>query len=415
VPPFFSLDAATRQLHVNCSVYGGAARVALNALSGEHARAEQAYAAPLTLDADVSHFRVSCVFPWYMFRPAWQLYSLVPSFYVAQAARKSAAKGIQLAAASRPNVIVIVMDALSRATSHALLQRLMRRFASGHHRKASVTLEFSALSTVGYNTGPNWGTAFCNDDCNSTSLIDAARAAGYLTMFLNNFCPQYPTAWREAPDITVAEAFTCAHPAGDERCRFGDSVSRSWLATFVEVVATSAAPVFGVISPNEAHNPNLSRLLRLEEELLRALDALEASGALARSLLLFTADHGLHYGKLPGGRAFDFKEDALQAEQAELTYAVPEALHAAAHRNPVLFALVGKQTKLDLRARPVSRRANAAALLSMYDVYHTLADTMQLPVPTRRGSLNFLRDTAPANRSCADAGIQRYCNCWTRA
>jgi hypothetical protein len=392
---------------MNCSAHGGTGRVTLNALSGEHARREQTYVAPLTLDADVWHFHAACVFPWLMFRRKWELYSLVPSFYIAEAARTNAEKAAL--ATSRPNVIVVIMDALSRATSHALLQRLMLRFASGHHDNASVTLEFSELSAVGYNTGPNWGAAFCNDDCNTTSLIDAARASGYLTMFLNNFCPQYPTAWRDAPDITIAEEFTCAHSAGDERCMFGDSVSRSWLSTFIEVVTTSAAPVFGVVSPNEAHNPNLSRLMRLEDELLRAFDVLEASGTLARSLLLFTADHGLHYGKLPGGQAFDFVEQRPDA------YAMPEAMHAAAHRNPVLFALVGKQTKLDLHAPAVARHANAGALLSMYDVYHTLADTMQLPLPRRRGSLNFLRDAAPANRSCAAAGIEQYCNCWARA
>jgi hypothetical protein len=220
------------------------------------------------------------------------------------------------------------------------------------------------------------------------------------TILMNNFCSQYPELKaynsRFSYDGNVTNEFVCLQGTGMRgACAYGESVSRSFVETFGHLVMHShraGRRVFGMIAPHEAHQVEHHKLLGVQTWLLKLLRDLDAQGVLAKAALFFLADHGLHYG-------YDVK-----------SY-VPSA---AAHRNPVLVALLGNRVLLPelVTALPVALR-NRGRLISMHDVYATLGPMVGLPqARIRPGAINFLRSSVPRNRTCTEAGVLKYCNCW---
>jgi hypothetical protein len=329
----------------------------------------------------------------------------------ARARAEAAAAGeVQVQAAERtdellPNVLVFMMDALANTVAHHALRDVMRMFTQQQLRSATA-LQFDHFSVVGYNSAPDWGAMFCNNNSDGAceaepegNLFEHAAAAGMNTIFMNNFCPQVPviksTRSRYAYDGHVNDTFVCLPGTGMRgECAHGESVSRSFLDTFGKQVLHARCAVrrvFGVVTPHEAQQRSHHKLLTIQPRLLELFRTLDAQGALADTVTLFLADHGLHYSN-------------------DLEYYAPTA---AAHRNPVLVALVGNRLLPRLAATLPAALRNRGRLVSMYDVYTTLGTLIGVPPARfRPGTFDFLRQVIPRNRTCTDAGVATHCNCF---
>ena len=90
------------------------------------------------------------------------------------------------------------MDALSRATAESVLPELLAllRQPGAFGDQLAAALEFRHFNVVGMSSDINWQAMFCGGNCSGPGsviaalpLLDAARAAGFATMHLNNFYP----------------------------------------------------------------------------------------------------------------------------------------------------------------------------------------------------------------------------------
>ena len=456
-PPlhFYSLEPAEHGgtlLRMNCS--GGEARYSVNFLDdaerGRVAHLSHATVyvpgpgdAPINLSHKVSHLELTCVRPGRGRRApvtarevAILQGPMARRLQMAGDAAKAAAlaEAAPLPMARRPNVVVLLMDALSRDTAESMLPDFLatlRRPGVFGSRVSAV--EFPHLNIVGMSSPENWGAMLCGGNCSGPGargaalpLLDAARGAGFGTMLMNNFCPPYPYPYVQGgvgPEVNLPDRYVCMHPGFKTDCRMRDSVSHSWLRAGAYAVAatraTPAPPVFAVIAPHEAHpkgGHNYDRLRRLEPVLIEALMTLNATGVLENSLVLLTADHGLHYG--------------LRKE----VYAPA----AEAHRGPLLWMLMGHGAGAALFgaaddagvARGIElARANAQRLVTMHDLYRTMADAAgltgagaapeanagELRVTPHAEALNLLTEQVPEDRTCRTATIpDAFCGCLQR-
>jgi hypothetical protein len=361
----------------------------------------------------------------------------------AAAARPSSAQATD----ARPNVVVILLDALSRQTAESVLPAFLAQLRTPHAYAPSVAaaLEYGHFAIVGMNSKPNWAALLCGGNCSGPGslnaalpLFDAARAAGFATAAWNNFFPGYPYPWLRTgagPEVTVPELYAKLHPGDATDCRMRDSVSKSWLSACIGALAAprrpGAAPVFALLAPHEAHSKkayDYDRLKRLEPDLIQALRVLNVSGVLATSLTLLISDHGIHFGRFHG----QLKERHAPA--------------SAAHRSPFLWALLGADVAPALLgvvpdkkksasanddvALALARAArNAGRLVTMHDAYAVLADALgvrgdgaapgapggRLRVTPHEKAINFLREEVPEGRSCREAGVPPgYCACFRR-
>jgi hypothetical protein len=303
---------------------------------------------------------------------------------------------------ARPSALVILMDALSRSLANAALVDLTRLFRE--QRLRSVTaFEFDAFSVIGVRSNDNWPAMFCNGrSCDEveTNLFDFAGRSRMATARLNNFCQQRPEVHSPrsnfSMEATISEGFVCVRGTGmTESCAHGQSVSRSFIETAGYLIrrAHGAGRRFmTLVAPHEAHMTPHGKLMAVQPRIIKMLQDLDASGALENAVVLFLADHGLHY---------DNQMD---------TYAPA----AAAHRNPVLFVLVGNALMATLppdATRTMLR--NRGRLVGMLDIWATLAAVVGAPAALRKsGAVDLLRDEIPEARSCDDAHVRDYCNCF---
>ena len=336
----------------------------------------------------------------------WDEFALVPSNLWAQAEERWVANGKLAPPApvpdSRPSAMVILMDALSRSLANAALLDLMRLFRE--QRLRSVTaFEFDHFSIVGVRSNDNWPGIFCaGTDCSDpeSNVFEHAARARMATAGLNNFCRQRPLVKSPRSNYSmesfVNEGFVCIRGTGmTESCAHGESVSRSFIdiTSYVVRKAHAAGRRFmTLVAPHEAHMTPHGKLVAAQPRVIGMLHELDASGALDNAVVFFLADHGLHY---------DNEMD---------TYAPA----AAAHRNPVLFVLVGNAllAKLPPGAMGTMLR-NRGRLIVMHDIFATLAAVVGAPrARTVPGSVDLLREEVPPGRSCDDAHVKDYCNCF---
>ena len=196
----------------------------------------------------------------------------------------------------------------------------------------------------------------------------------------------------------VSEGFVCVRGTGmTESCAHGQSVSRSFIQTTGYVVRQAHAAgrrFMTLVAPHEAHMTPHGKLMALQPRLVAMLRELDDAGALNNAVVLFLADHGLHYDN-----------------QMEIY-----APAAQAHRNPVLFVLVGNALMATLPGDTTRRMLrNRGRLVGMYDIWATLAPVVggpELAALRKPGAVDLLRDEIPEGRSCDDAHVREYCNCF---
>ena len=387
---------------MNCSAYGGTGSVVVDFLSStKNASFQELFVKDIPHGNNYSHFEAACL---HDNGTLWKQAGLNPFYFIDEMvqAQTSLRKPVE----SKTNVLIFLMDALSRDTMHSVLDRLTLKFSE------MQSWEYEGLSTTnGANSDPNWGALFCNDytSTNCTkSLIDKARLSGYYTLFLNNYIGQYPCPWQLGPHTTFIPAFTdLDRPDLGHSCTKGNSIQTSWMRTFTDVVKASSTPVFGVIAPHQAHNTDLTMLKQFETELLKTFDDMYHSDLWRSSVVIFIADHGLHYDS-----------QSKSTDPGEL-YSTRDISAAAAHRNPVLYILNAFHLGYSLS----TYEANRGALISMHDVYTTIDQVLSNSAGNHKSSaqsssgaahkyFDLLTEVVPINRTCADASISTFCNCW---
>ena len=199
-------------------------------------------------------------------------------------------------------------------------------------------------------------------------------------------------------EASFSEGFVCVRGTGmTESCAHGQSVSRSFIQTagFIVRQAHAAGRRFmTLVAPHEAHMTPHGKLMALQPRLIAMLHDLDAAGALENAVVMILADHGLHY---------DNSMDKY-------------APAAAAHRNPVLFVLVGNALMATLPPDTTQRMLrNRGRLVGMFDIWATLASVVGGPdmaALRKPGAVDLLRDVVPEGRTCDDAHVREYCNCF---
>jgi hypothetical protein len=441
--PFYAISQASHGgTLLNMSCPGGEARYAANFLDDDVRGAVAGVTrgvvfdpagGPLTLTHKITHLELTCTMPATRRAAAGHTareVALLPGPLVRRLEMAGHVGSKTVTSAERPHVIVLLLDALSRDTAEAVLPNFLglMRTPGAFGASVAAVLEFRHLGVVGMSSAANWGAIFCGGNCSGPGsvggalpLLDAARDAGWAQGIMNDFCPAYPYPWLvngPGPEVILPDRFACMHPGDRIDCRLHDSVTRSWFAAGIAALAAprapTAPPMFFTIAPHEAHSKrsrNYDRLARFEPQLMEGLRTLNASGTLARSLVLIMADHGLHYG--------------LRKEKY--------APAAEAHRGPMMWALVGADVAPALLSAEggvaLAARNAASRFVTMHDVYRTMADAMglvgasaapgsaggELKVTPHAAALNFLRQDVPAGRTCRDAGVpQGYCACLQR-
>jgi hypothetical protein len=80
----------------------------------------------------------------------------------------------------------------------------------------------------------------------------------------------------------------------------------------------------------------------------------------------------------------------------------------------VLFALVGNALLATLPADATrTMLRNRGRLISMFDIWATLAAVVGAPASMRKpGAVDLLREVVPEGRSCDDAHVHAFCNCF---
>jgi hypothetical protein len=118
---------------------------------------------------------------------------------------------------ARPNVIVFLLDALSRQTADSVLPDFVAALRGAEASFApcvAASLEYEHFGIVGMNSKPNWAAMLCGGNCSGSRavpptatlpLLDAARAAGFATIHLNNF---YPGAFARALCIFGSQLYS---------------------------------------------------------------------------------------------------------------------------------------------------------------------------------------------------------------
>ena len=312
----------------------------------------------------------------------------------------------------QPSVMVILMDALSRHLSSAVLRETMRTFRE--QRLSSVTaFEFDHFSTAGHDSAPNYAALFCNAWPNTnescappeSNLFEHAARARMTTLMMNNFCIQRPEVKSHASNFTYdgfnSNGFVCLRGTGmTESCVHGQSVSRSFVHTARDLLLHAHGrrrPFMALVAPHEAHMIPHTKLLAVQPLVLDMLRALDGAGALRNAVVFYLADHGQHY-------------DNRMTEYAPALYA---------HHNPTLFALVGNDLLAPGGRLPADAMRtlllNRGRLLSMHDVYTAAGSLLGAPASAfKPGTVNFLRKEVPANRTCRQAWVRTLgqCNCF---
>jgi SAM-dependent methyltransferase len=302
------------------------------------------------------------------------------------------------------SVFHLQLDAVSRVRLQLELPKLFSFLTSLNMLGGTRAVDFPAMTINGQNTVPNFLSSLCNDDCESQSVFDLARQNGYRTMYFNNYCPMYPFPWKggdgpHRPDIILLPEINCLEgDAGNvEACRsMEDTPATSALAALFDVVIHSVetGPIFAFGTLNDGHSEDTSKLIRMEDLIIKKIKDLVSSSWFKRGgIFILGSDHGLHYWR---GVSIDLNPAT--------PYAFLDTPLVSSHRNPPFWLVFDADTGLEVDER------NVEAVITHYDSYHTVLSSI---TGSSHSSQNLFSDNSFENRACTTVhSSSRYCNCW---
>lgn len=314
----------------------------------------------------------------------------------------------QPTASKRPrrsrSVFHLQIDAVSRVRLQMELPKLFSFLTSLNMLGGARAVDFSGLIINGQNTGPNFVAGLCNDDCENQSLFDLAKQNGHRTLYYNNYCPMYPFPWKgdengPGPDIKLLPEINCLEGEADyvPLCRsMEDTPSTSQLVALFDIVIHSVetGPIYAFGSLNDGHNEDISKLIRMEDLIIKKIkDLVSSSWFKNGGVFIFGADHGLHYWE---------KKDIDKV--VDTPYAFLDTPLVSSHRNPPLFLVFDVNSGLKVDER------NAEAIITHYDIYHTVYSSI---TGLSLSSQNLFSESILESRVCSSVDTSsRYCNCW---
>ena len=320
----------------------------------------------------------------------------------------------QPTASKRPrrsrSVFHLQIDAVSRVRLQMELPKLFSFLTSLNMLGGARAVDFSGLIINGQNTKPNWEAGLCNDDCENQSLFDLAKQNGHRTLYYNNYCPMYPFPWKgdengPGPDIKLLPEINCLEGEADyvPLCRsMEDTPSTSQLVALFDIVIHSVetGPIYAFGSLNDGHNEDISKLIRMEDLIIKKIkDLVSSSWFKNGGVFIFGADHGLHYWE---------KKDIDKV--VDTPYAFLDTPLVSSHRNPPLFLVFDVDSGLKVDER------NVEAIITHYDLYHTVYSSI---TGLSLSSQNLFSESVFENRVCSTVDSKntlytssRYCNCW---
>lgn len=271
---------------------------------------------------------------------------------------------------TRPNLLLLVVDAVSRAQFKSTLprtQQLLRAHGFTH---------YSHFAVVGANSGPNQAALYSGapqtgrdpyEDGKRAWLWDELAAAGYATFKSADECDRssgmaraHTAQTHHGAQVRSMLCFDFARPnclAGELAAQHVLDHSREFVETYSET-----RPWAAMLHLVDGHEDSMVLSHLLDEPVRAFLDWLlrEKGGALAgNTIVVVLSDHGLHYGP-------HFQGPTGVRERAE----------------PVLFLKAPKATPGQLGLA----QENAERLVTPYDVHDTLQELLGLSSAGEAGS-----------------------------
>eukprot|EP00996_Jenningsia_fusiforme_P005938 NODE_705_length_1967_cov_46.187696_g652_i0.p1 GENE.NODE_705_length_1967_cov_46.187696_g652_i0~~NODE_705_length_1967_cov_46.187696_g652_i0.p1 ORF type:complete len:632 (-),score=57.52 NODE_705_length_1967_cov_46.187696_g652_i0:11-1906(-) len=329
----------------------------------------------------------------------------------------------------RLNVMVIMLDAVSRLQFRRRMPELVQILEELHRSGRSSLFQFFRYTTVGHSTMGNIplmvGGKFNHISYTAEDKRFLAerywwsefKRHRYATVYQSNLCEDELGSWMSGEGLLDHHFVEWAcQPEYDaygersnivgpysvrQRCLAGDFVHAYQLQHLQEAWSTYRRLGVRVASHSvfeEGHEGTLEVVSTLDSPLAELVKHFKIEGHLNDTVIVFTSDHGLHMGPYWMTR--------------------PGRLE---HKLPLLVMLFPRWFTQQHPETERALRHNAQSLVTAWDIYATLRHVASFPAGWNRGNATFpagppwactLFDRIPYNRTCREARIPaRRCIC----
>jgi hypothetical protein len=292
-----------------------------------------------------------------------------------------------------PSIVIISLDALSRAAAHATLHVFLKTFQRLNNSKA---YEFQNVVISGRNTPPNSNAFFCGNSSGPClqSIVDVAQIRGYLTAYQYHYnSSMIYNFFRGSPNVTLATKINAlVDTVRGPFCDKAGSVTRAILNDVVHGLRTwHKRPAFLFSALHESHHPDLRRVASLDATLSEFLLAIDHMMVHRRIILWFWSDHGMSYG-------FPVQTDVRAAQE---------------HRNPFSMLVLSKIYSED-KAIDAVLGHNERMPITHYDAHKTIMSLLgRGDILNDAGAVDLMSQRVPEGRTCASMLVPAaYCPCY---
>eukprot|EP01105_Mastigella_eilhardi_P002931 TRINITY_DN1378_c0_g2_i1.p1 TRINITY_DN1378_c0_g2~~TRINITY_DN1378_c0_g2_i1.p1 ORF type:complete len:668 (-),score=140.78 TRINITY_DN1378_c0_g2_i1:69-2072(-) len=307
------------------------------------------------------------------------------------------------------NILVLFLDAVPRQGFMRKFSQTLSRLEYLHARGDTHVAQFFRYFAVGHSTRNNARAMFTgrSDHTQATTTVWKALSASYTTALIDNTCVEWSRKYlgRSTPADYNLNALWCLPEYNGNRSDTYELLNGPWsiqrrclcgrrihdymldyLRLFWEENADK--PKFALVKFTEGHEPSASVVGMLDEAIAQLFSDRSYLN-LSDTEVWLLSDHGLHTGFLWAVRTHN---------------AIFE------NKSPGLFLMT--PPSLMTPEREQNLRHNKQALLTAYDIYHTLADNAPEDTFTPPHAYSILDDGIPYNRTCDEAKIPHaHCIC----
>eukprot|EP01012_Entosiphon_sulcatum_P023624 TRINITY_DN28717_c0_g3_i1.p1 TRINITY_DN28717_c0_g3~~TRINITY_DN28717_c0_g3_i1.p1 ORF type:complete len:692 (+),score=85.36 TRINITY_DN28717_c0_g3_i1:24-2078(+) len=334
-----------------------------------------------------------------------------------------------------PNVLFLMLDAVSRLHIKRRLPQLVQAVERAHRSGNTTLFQFFRYSIIGHSTQGNVPLFltghFDHPSYNQLSNLssprsdrywwsDFKREHGHVTTFINDLCEDKLDLWMGGRGSHLDNEFVawCCFAEYDNygertnwigpysfspRClrhRFVHSYALQYLRQAWDHYARTervGQTVYATFT--DGHEGTMEVISTMDTDLARLVDWLGAEGHLQDTVVVLGSDHGMHMGPY-----FMTVPGRLEQKLPLLQLLVPTAM---LERYPELNDTL---------------QHNSQSLITAWDLYATLRQLAVYPRPADRGTPDYprgpkwakslLAEKVPYNRTCAEAHIPAHrCIC----
>ncbi|KAJ2486533.1 hypothetical protein EV174_001049 [Coemansia sp. RSA 2320] len=361
---------------------------------------------------------------------------------IAPAERFDAYSSVQTAA-ERPNVVFLMLDAVSRRQFYRRLKKTAAVLKTLHNPGSSRLVELYRYHSVGFSTENNTKAMFVGEifpsQRNPLPIWAYYRDRGYVTARVETCCDDWAQQFlrhnydsleysvgNRSLDYELASPFcmpeyypNVGNAFGNfkgpysitARCLYGRYV-HDWALGYVAQLRAElrehrakqhaqqkdARPYMITATFLEGHEGTGEVLSTLDDALAAFLESMRDSGELDDTVLILGSDHGLHMGL-----NFAFLQNGrIEHKNPFFTMSVPEWLHS--------FAEMHQKEHGSEAISPFA--ANEQRLTTPFETHHTLRVLADWPDFETNGWKRSLFAAQRPGRTCEEAGISaKFCMC----